>query len=43
MDFSNKSEGIAEGLRRPFENPDCKTVNRTCYGAGSLAVGSAPR
>ncbi len=40
MDFSNKSERIAEGLRRSFENPDCKMANRTCYGYDTLSNGA---
>lgn len=39
MDFRNKSERITEGLRRSFENPDCKMANRTCYGYNTLSNG----
>lgn len=39
MDFRNKSERITEGLRRSFENPDCKMANRTCYGYDTLSNG----
>ena len=35
----NKSEQIAEGLRKSFERGDCKMANRVCYGYNTLPDG----
>lgn len=38
--YIDKSTGITEGLRKSFQNTDCKMANRRCYGYDSLPDGN---